>query len=98
MQLASKILGLRTSDVALLLLVKAHEPFEVPGHDLDYGPLNLYWHTPYDTAKPCSAASLAIVAAVVLQALSAIESQGTVMLHYDQEVKGNSPSRRDPLG
>ena len=46
--------------------------------DLDYGPLNLYWHTRYDTPEHCSAASLAIVGAVVLRALSAIESPGTL--------------------
>jgi glutaminyl-peptide cyclotransferase len=33
--------------------------------DLDYGPLNLYWHTRYDTPERCSAASLATVGAVV---------------------------------
>jgi glutaminyl-peptide cyclotransferase len=43
--------------------------------DLDYGPLNLYWHTPYDTPYRCSPASLGIVGAVVLQALSAVESR-----------------------
>jgi Iap family predicted aminopeptidase len=41
--------------------------------DLDYGPLNLYWHTPYDTPDRCSAASLAIVGAVVRGALSPIK-------------------------
>jgi len=43
--------------------------------DLDYGPLNLYWHTRYDAPERCSAASLAIVGALVLRALSAIESK-----------------------
>jgi hypothetical protein len=34
--------------------------------DLDYGPFNLYWHSRADTVDKCSAASLAIVARVVL--------------------------------
>ena len=42
--------------------------------DLDYGPFNLYWHTPYDTVDKCRPASLAIVARVVLAALAVIET------------------------
>ena len=42
--------------------------------DLDYGPFNLYWHTPYDTVDKCRPASLAIVARVVLATLAALET------------------------
>jgi glutaminyl-peptide cyclotransferase len=44
-----------------------HMPFVragIPAVDLislDYGPFNLYWHTPFDTVGKCSAASLGIV-------------------------------------
>jgi glutaminyl-peptide cyclotransferase len=44
--------------------------------DLDYGPNNRYWHTQYDTPQRCGADSLGIIGAVLLRALSAIESSG----------------------
>jgi len=42
--------------------------------DLDYGPLNLYWHTRYDTVPRCSSASLNAVGDVVLATLAAVEA------------------------
>jgi len=42
--------------------------------DLDYGPLNAYWHTRFDTVDKCSTGSLAIVGNTVLSALDAFES------------------------
>ena len=42
--------------------------------DLDYGPLNLYWHTRYDTISKCSSASLNTVGHVVLATLAAVEA------------------------
>jgi glutaminyl-peptide cyclotransferase len=44
--------------------------------DLDYGPLNLYWHTRSDTVDKCSPPSLGIVGDTVLDAL---EASGTPM-------------------
>ena len=41
---------------------------------LDYGPLNLYWHTPFDTVGKCSATSLGIVGRVLLDALDDLET------------------------
>lgn len=41
--------------------------------DLDYGPFNLYWHAQFDTLDRCSGTSLAIIGAVLLQALHTIE-------------------------
>ena len=41
---------------------------------LDYGPLNLYWHTPLDTVGKCSATSLGIVGRVLLSALDDLET------------------------
>jgi hypothetical protein len=40
---------------------------------LDYGPLNLYWHTPLDTIGKCSPQSLGIVARVLLKSLDYLE-------------------------
>jgi len=42
--------------------------------DLDYGPFNRYWHSPYDTVDKCSPTSLAVVAHVVLATLDALET------------------------
>ena len=42
--------------------------------DLDYGPLNLYWQTRFDTVDKCSPASLAIVGDTVLSTLDALEN------------------------
>lgn len=43
--------------------------------DLDYGPLNLYWHTRLDTVDNCGPASLEIVGQVVLKTLQVLETQ-----------------------
>ena len=43
--------------------------------DLDYGPLNLYWHTHSDSMDKCSAASLAIVGDSLLKALDELEGR-----------------------
>jgi Zn-dependent M28 family amino/carboxypeptidase len=43
--------------------------------DLDYGPLNLYWHTRLDTADKCSPGSLEIVGQVVQKSLQVLENQ-----------------------
>ena len=57
-----------------------HMPFVhagIPAVDLislDYGPLNLYWHTPLDTVGKCSPISLGIVGGVLLGALDDLES------------------------
>jgi glutaminyl-peptide cyclotransferase len=57
-----------------------HLPFVragIPAVDLislDYGPLNLYWHTPLDTVGKCSATSLGIVGRVLLSALDDLET------------------------
>ena len=40
---------------------------------LDYGPLNLYWHTPLDTVGKCSATCLGIVGWVLPTALDDLE-------------------------
>jgi len=56
-----------------------HIPFiraGIPAVDLislDYGPLNLYWHTPLDTVGKCSPQSLRIVARVLLKSLDDLE-------------------------
>jgi glutaminyl-peptide cyclotransferase len=42
--------------------------------DLDFGPLNLYWHTRYDTVARCSSASLKTVGHVLLATLAAVEA------------------------
>ena len=42
--------------------------------DLNYGPLNLYWHSRYDTVDRCSPASLEIVGRVVLKTLGVLEA------------------------
>jgi len=44
--------------------------------DLDYGPLNLCWHTRYDTVSKCSSASLNIVGHIVLATVAAVEARG----------------------
>jgi glutaminyl-peptide cyclotransferase len=44
---------------------------------LDYGPFNIFWHTPFDTVGKCSAVSLGIVGRVLLDALEDIESGRT---------------------
>jgi glutaminyl-peptide cyclotransferase len=44
---------------------------------LDYGPFNIFWHTPLDTVGKCSAVSLGIVGRVVLDALEDLESGRT---------------------
>jgi len=41
---------------------------------LDYGPFNIFWHTPLDTVDKCSIASLGIVGRVLLHALDDLES------------------------
>ncbi|GEM_PF-5708989 len=41
---------------------------------LDYGPFDVYWHTPFDTVGKCSAGSLGIVERVALQTLADLES------------------------
>lgn len=62
--------------------------------DLDYGPLNFYWHTRYDIPDRCSPTSLAIVGAVVLQALSAVESRHPcATLHFRGENRCTLPTR-----
>ncbi len=43
--------------------------------DLDYGPLNLYWHTRLDIIDRCSQASLEIVGQVVERTLQVLETQ-----------------------
>jgi glutaminyl-peptide cyclotransferase len=43
--------------------------------DLDYGPLNLYWHTRHDSADKCSPLSLGIIGAVVTGTLDTLESR-----------------------
>jgi len=43
--------------------------------DLDYGPLNLYWHTRFDTVDQCSPASLEVVGQVVRKSLQVLENQ-----------------------
>jgi aminopeptidase-like protein len=44
---------------------------------LDYGPFNIFWHTPLDTVGKCSAVSLGIVGRVLLDALEDLESGRT---------------------
>ena len=44
---------------------------------LDYGPFNIFWHTPFDTVGKCSAVSLGIVGRVLLDALEDLESGRT---------------------
>jgi Zn-dependent M28 family amino/carboxypeptidase len=44
---------------------------------LDYGPFNIFWHTPFDTVGKCSAVSLGIVGRVLLDALDDLESGRT---------------------
>ena len=44
---------------------------------LDYGPFNIFWHTPFDTVGKCSAMSLGIVGRVLLDALDDLESGRT---------------------
>jgi len=44
---------------------------------LDYGPFNIFWHTPFDTVGKCSAVSLGIVGRVLLDALDDLESAWT---------------------
>jgi hypothetical protein len=44
---------------------------------LDYGPFNLYWHTPFDTVGKCSAAGLGIVGRVLLNAVDDLASGRT---------------------
>lgn len=57
-----------------------HQPFVELGIpaidliDLNYGPLNLYWHTRFDTVEKCSPRSLQVVGTVVLRALSVLPS------------------------
>jgi len=41
---------------------------------LDYGPFNIFWHTPLDTVGKCSVVSLGIVGRVLLDALEDLES------------------------
>jgi Zn-dependent M28 family amino/carboxypeptidase len=41
--------------------------------DLDYGPLNLYWHTRFDTVDKCSPKSLGVVGAVVLRTVGVVD-------------------------
>jgi glutaminyl-peptide cyclotransferase len=43
--------------------------------DLDYGSLNLYWHTRADTVDKCSPTSLGLVGTVTLYAVAAVESK-----------------------
>jgi glutaminyl-peptide cyclotransferase len=43
--------------------------------DLDYGPLNFYGHTRFDTVDKCSPLSLAIVAQVVIHTLPVLETR-----------------------
>jgi len=43
--------------------------------DLDYGPLNSYWHTRYDTVTRCSSASLNTVGHIVLATVAAVEAR-----------------------
>ena len=56
-----------------------HIPFiraGIPAVDLislDYGPLNLYWHTPLDTVSKCSPQSLGIAGRVLLKSLDYLE-------------------------
>ena len=44
---------------------------------LNYGPFNIFWQTPFDTAGKCSAVSLGIVGRVLLDALDDLESGRT---------------------
>ena len=52
-----------------------HDPFlrlGIPAVDIidfDYGPFNLYWHSPFDTLDRCSSASLGILGRVILATL-----------------------------
>jgi hypothetical protein len=41
--------------------------------DLDYGPLNLFWHSRLDTLDKCNPSSLALVGQVVIESLYALE-------------------------
>lgn len=43
--------------------------------DLDYGTLNFFWHTRFDTMDKCSSLSLAIVGQVVIRALQVLETR-----------------------
>lgn len=42
--------------------------------DFDYGPLNLYWQSPFDTVDKCSPAGVAVVGEVVKRSLEEIET------------------------
>jgi hypothetical protein len=44
---------------------------------LDYGPFNIFWHTPFDTVGKCNAVSLGVVGRVLLDALDDLESGRT---------------------
>ena len=46
--------------------------------DLDYGPLNLYWHTRLDTLDHCSPVSLGVVGQVVIALLQKLEPTATL--------------------
>ena len=48
---------------------------------LDYGPFNIFWHTPFDTVGKCSTANLGIVGRVLLDALDDLESGRTPKPH-----------------
>jgi glutaminyl-peptide cyclotransferase len=64
--------------------------------DLDYGPLNLYWHSPFDTVDKCSPASLGVVGTVLLDTFPVLESKcnevGSVSIISKTHIDGNCPS------
>jgi len=47
--------------------------------DLDYGPLNLYWHTRLDTLDKCRPGSLQVVGQVVQNTLEVLEAVGSTV-------------------
>ena len=66
---------------------------------LDYGPFNIFWHTPFDTVGKCSAVSLGIVGRVLLDALNDLESGRTPkpLLAFLESGAAGTPASRSPL-
>jgi len=66
---------------------------------LEYGPVNIFWHTPFDTVGKCSAVSLGIVGRVLLGALDDLESGRTPkpLLAFLESGAAGMPASRSPL-
>jgi len=55
--------------------------------DLDYGPLNLHWHTRFDTVDRCSPTSLKIVGQVIQTTLQVLEADRITSTGNPQTIK-----------